>query len=355
MLFYYTQFLCKPTLILSFVCQYGKIPYRMNPPKMQTLPEPPSLIHALTAGFDTISNHVGVILFCVILDLYLWLGPHLRLAGLFQVVFQQLTASDERSLKAFSEIETAVQKFNLFSSLRTFPIGVPSLMAGRLPTETPLGQTLVWNVESVGAACGLWLLITLVGLIFGCLYFAVVAQVALTGRVSWRSAFHQWPWACLQILFLFVVWMGILGITLAPLSCLMSVFFAGGVDVAQVSMFAMLFIGGFLMWLVMPLVFSPHGIFAFGQAAWVSMRESMRLTRMALFPTLLLILMILVINMGLDVLWNAPADTSWLVLIGILGHAFISTGLLAASFIYYYDASGWMKAMMRQTRPSSIG
>jgi hypothetical protein len=42
-----------------------------------------------------------------------------------------------------------------------------------------------------------------------------------------------------------------------------------------------------------------------------------------------------------------PEETSWLSLVGVAGHAFVTTGLLAASFIYYRDADRWVKAILK--------
>jgi hypothetical protein len=39
-----------------------------------------------------------------------------------------------------------------------------------------------------------------------------------------------------------------------------------------------------------------------------------------------------------------------MTLIGIGGHAFITTGLLAASFIYYRDMSAWLQTVFEQLR-----
>ena len=49
------------------------------------------------------------------------------------------------------------------------------------------------------------------------------------------------------------------------------------------------------------------------------------------------------LSRGLDVLWSAPQTDSWLTLVGFAGHAFITTVLLAASFIYYRDMTDWLK------------
>jgi hypothetical protein len=63
--------------------------------------------------------------------------------------------------------------------------------------------------------------------------------------------------------------------------------------------------------------------------------------------------MILLISQGLDLLWQVPPQTSWFTLIGLIGHAFIVTGLLAASFVYYRDAGYWVDNLLQQTKLSS--
>jgi len=58
--------------------------------------------------------------------------------------------------------------------------------------------------------------------------------------------------------------------------------------------------------------------------------------------------MAFVISQGMDVLWQTPPEDSWLSLVGIFGHAFISTGILADSFIYYKQAEKRLQALMQQ-------
>jgi len=55
------------------------------------------------------------------------------------------------------------------------------------------------------------------------------------------------------------------------------------------------------------------------------------------------ILVCILINEGLNMVWTIPGTASWLLLIGIGGHAFIVTALLAASFLYYRDGIKWMQ------------
>ena len=46
----------------------------------------------------------------------------------------------------------------------------------------------------------------------------------------------------------------------------------------------------------------------------------------------------------------AAFPDSWMTLIGIAGHAFITTSLLAASFIYYRDMQVWLQTVFEKLK-----
>jgi hypothetical protein len=69
---------------------------------------------------------------------------------------------------------------------------------------------------------------------------------------------------------------------------------------------------------------------------------------MTLPKTALFFLIILLVSEVLDILWSTPKDDSWLILVGIAGHALVTTGMLAASFVYYRDADRWVDWVQRQ-------
>ena len=83
-------------------------------------------------------------------------------------------------------MRAGAQRLNLLSVIRTFPIGIPSLMAGRSPVETPSASPLWLDISTLGAGLGLWLLFIITGLVFGTLYFSVVAQATLSSKIDWR-------------------------------------------------------------------------------------------------------------------------------------------------------------------------
>jgi hypothetical protein len=330
----------------------------MESTNSQVSPAPPSLMKALLAGFDAVSNHIYLVFFSILLDLMLWLGPHFQLARLVQSVFNQAAALPDMNspdvanmMQTSRDLWTALaERFNLLAVLRSYPVGVPSLMSGRLPIAIPGGKPFVWEVPSFGATAGLWLLLSLLGLLAGTVYFAVVAQAALEGKIDWRGLLAEGPWSLLQVLLLTLFWLGLLILVSIPFSCMLSLFLVTGSGLGQV---AILLFGGLLAWFLLPLVFSPHGIFVNRRKVLNSIRDGVRLTRLTLPSTGLFLLIALLLSEGLDILWASPADTSWLTLIGVVGHAFVTCGLLAASFVYYRDADRWVQRVIQQAKFSA--
>ena len=70
------------------------------------------------------------------------------------------------------------------------------------------------------------------------------------------------------------------------------------------------------------------------------------MARFTLPTSSLFVLSVLLIAYGLNFLWNIPSSDSWMALVGIAGHAFITTSLLAASFIYYRDMQAWLQIVL---------
>jgi hypothetical protein len=321
----------------------------------QALPAPPSLIKSILAGFDAISNHISLILFSVAVDLFLWLGPHLGLSVLIRSLFDQAAALPNMNTPEMADMVSAsramwsalADKFNLASVIRSYPIGVPSLMISTAPTLVPGGSPSVWEVSSLGAAFAIFFLLTVLGLLIGTFYFQLIAQVSLEGRLQWRETLTRWPWSSLQVFLLALVWVALLLALSVPFSCLLSFALIVGAGVGQ---FAILLFGGLVVWMLFPLVFSPHGIFVYQRPMWNSLRDGIRVTRATLPSTGLFLLIVLVLSEGLDMLWRVPPETSWLTLVGITGHAFVTAGLLAATFVYYRDAMLWLQALLERSK-----
>ena len=319
----------------------------------QKQPAPPRLIPALVAGFDAIANHIYLIIFPLGLDVLIWLAPHLRLKSLIEALIAQMASfsvNEAPELTNMVEIGNEVwlqmaERLNLLMVLRSYPVGIPSLMASAGTMETPLGMPKMLEVPSAGYAFLLFMLLFVVGLVIGSFYYLIVSQVAIEGDFHWREAFLNWPRACMQVFLLTLIWVGLFFLVNIPASCLVSVATLAGFSLGQLSI---LLYGGFLVWLVFPLLFSAHGIFVSGMGVGASIRSGIRMTNATLLTTVTFIVAVILLTQGLDLLWRVPPTDSWLTLLGIAGHAFVGTGLLSASFIYYRTACSWISSIDRR-------
>jgi len=328
----------------------------MNRQRLEEFPPPPGVIGSLRAGFDAVSKHVALILLPVVLDVFLWLGPRLSVGGLvtpfFRLMFDEArkTLTSSAELKRFTDFQSGfgevIERFNLLSllgKLQTFPIGISSLLAQTMPVKTPLGSQDVLQVSSVPVLIGLMFLLILIGWVAGGLYFRWVSGTAL-GDAK-QEAEISFTRAIIQTLILSIIWFIALMMVLIPVMFVLTILTFLSPALASGAFFVMLILS---FWLIVPLFFTPHGIFVRKQNAFYSIFTSLRMARFTLPTSGLFVLSVLLLTTGLNYLWSVPPDDSWMMLVGIAGHAFITTALLAASFVYYRDMNVWLQTVFEQ-------
>lgn len=324
----------------------------MNTPPSQAAPSlpRPNLISCVRKGFDAVANHVELLLFPLFVDLFLWLGPHFTIRSmtegaiklLNEVIAQEGSLPEEAVAASQQTWQYFAEHFNLLAFLRTLPVGVPSLMATHAPINTPFGAPNSIELTEFAAASGLVILVVLIGLFMGSLFYLLVAQVSITNQIHWGAILQEWPKAALKSTGLLFALLGALVAVTLPVSCLVGTLAISGVMFSQIGMFLY---GVILAWWMFPLVFSAHGIFLYRDNLLLSIRRSIRLTRLTFPLTGTLILLLLLFSEGLDILWKTPKVESWLMLLGVGGHAFIATAFLAVSFVYFHETNRWLQSL----------
>lgn len=320
----------------------------MNTSDSKAISSQPKLWPSIGMGFSVVANHLVLLLFPVFLDLWIWLGYHVSMRTLLSDWLDQMTAFTQvqtAQMTTFTAMvrELLLERLNLMVALRSYPVGIPSLMSSVLPIETPLGQPLTVDIVSLSAGVVLFLGLTVLGLAFGSFYYLVVAQAALHGKPQWGSALRKLPWVFWQVFCLAVVWLALAMLVSIPFSCLLPVVPIGGLS--QIVTFLYM---ATIAWLFFPMLLSAHGIFVYQDKMLVSLMKSIHLTRLTLPTTTIFLLLVLLATQGLGIVWRWPAENSWMVLIGLMGHSFITTGLLAGSFLYYREADQWTQKFLRQ-------
>jgi hypothetical protein len=322
---------------------------------LKQIENPPKLMNAIIAGFNLIANHIILILFPVVLDTFIWLGPRLRL----QNVLEPMISRANQTLNTYNNTEITqllesaqeawsilISRINLTNSISTFPLGIPSLLSGTDLKGNPIGTSFSYEIPSFGLAVVVFILLTGIGVLIGGFYFSAIAKTVSTAKekISLPVIGSQLL-STFALLFLII---GLLIIVVIPALMIVSVFALFSPAIAQIVLLIFSFI---FIWLLIPLVFTPHGIFLNQLNVVKSIVTSFRLIRLLLPGTGLFLLLAMLIAQGLDILWHSAPSSSWFTLIGIIGHAFIYTSLITASFIYYQQGLDWMdKNIQRLTQ-----
>ena len=274
----------------------------MQAPKLvgASLPPPPGIIGSLRAGFDVIAGHVTVILMPLGLDLLLWLGPRLSLDRIAQPLLAQASSLAPSSGLQPQDFKAALdmyaqffKSFNVLVTLRTFPVGVFSLMSGRMPEQSPLGVPLTFQLDSALHVLGLIFVLTLIGWLFGALYFQWVASLVGVKPLSESpgAAAH----ALIQTLLYCVICAALAWTVGLPLLLVMYLLFAINTLLGEG---VLLFLGFISVWLIVPLFFSLHGIFIRKQNALASVLGGFQLTRFTLPTSSLFVLTVFLLGVG---------------------------------------------------------
>lgn len=323
----------------------------MEVSKVENLPPPPGIISSIKAGFDLIATHITAILLPLLLNLFLWLGPRLHMDALFDSIkrdvitlWQTGGVPAEDIQKILGWYESAIPNVNLFWLLRTLPIGISSLLLPKGTLATPLGVPDIWQVNALSFPGWIFLL-TFLGWVGGALYFRSVAWVVLADKEKSVGVFPAILQSVAVSFFTnFVVMMLIFPVLFLLFIVLQISAFLGNLFVLFLSLAS--------VWVIVPIFFWPLGVFMKKQNVFTSIMSSIQLTRFTLPTSSLFILVVFLLSYGLNFLWSIPSEDSWMTLLGIFGHSFVTTALLAASFIYYRDMSAWLQIVLERLRSS---
>lgn len=316
------------------------------------LPNPPyGVVASLAGGFEAVNARLELVLLPLALDVFLWLGPRLSILPLVDRFSQSLvdtlgadaTPDQLAVLTTFSQSLRAYgESFNAFSVLSTAPLGVPSLLAGRGSGAAPYGQPPIWYVESVPLYLVLWAAFVLMGLFLGAVYFGGIAQQVRDRRLSPITLLRQvWgDWARLTALTaLTVIFVVIAGTPMFFVSALLWLVSPILGNLAWIVAFTL------LLWALFYGGFSLHAMLLARRGLLGALWDSVRLVQFNLPQVASLLVLTVLLNLGLGLVWNIPSEGSWLLVLGLGGHALINTALVAASFVFYQDRYRWWLEM----------
>lgn len=311
-------------------------------------PSPPlSVIESLGRGFETVSSQASLLLIPMVLDLFLWLGPQLSLEPLVEPVANALDtqlsateAPDQSRELIHTMLTEAGETMNIFGMLSTFPLGVLSLMVSEPPMLTPIGNTSVIPLNNMSGLVTSVIILNLVGIMLGAVYFVLIAQQVLPEEARWSEPevisgiWVNW----LRLTALAVTIVAALVVILPPTFLLATLLGFLHPMLASIAGFLAIMA---VMSVMFFLSFSIHSIVLKGSKVITAIRDSMHLVRSNVQAVSGLLVLAMLMARGLRYLWTLPNSDSWLLLVGVAGHAFVATGLWAATFIFYQDRYRW--------------
>lgn len=319
-----------------------------------------TVIQALRTGLELTTRHWWLILLPLALDCLLWIGPRLSLADLGRTTLdwwivqaqQVQPAAPWLQENVLAVLRETVGRLNLLTQLSAPIVGVPVLLNGPTLAQTPWTPP-VWPVRDARALLTNWLALTVVGVCLSAFYFSAAARVVHPERFDRRAFVVNLAPAVGRVaglLLLIVLILSALGLPLFVLVALASLASpAFGLVIALAGSMV-------LMWGLIFLSFSLYALFYDGVSPLRALRSSLTLVQRHFPWALSLLLGLYLIENLSSTLWLAADDGSWLTLVSLIGHAYIATALVLATFVFYRDRSQLLIATaappMRARRPS---
>lgn len=300
----------------------------------------PKIFAAFKAGFDTVSKHLYLLFFPIILDLFLLFGFRITIVELMQDVIQKLILPPSATPDLVASWETVkiqsvefFRYFSLTSFLRTFPVGIPSLFSVTDFERNPIGTYQFIQLQQPGSAFLVILGMSLIGLFFAFFFYRSIARAISTQSVPTESILDKKSmisWIMIPTVFftftLVVIFPAVLIISL--IGAILPIFTSIG--------YFLLTIG--IITLITPMLFTPHFLFLENMTFKQALLTSFRTVRLTNAKSTTFLFIAIVVSYLTNMLWRIPSDDSWMLLVSVFGHALISTVILAASFHFILDA-----------------
>ncbi|NDJ34781.1 MAG: hypothetical protein GYB64_08935 [Chloroflexi bacterium] len=351
----------------------------MDPDKMPT--PPVGVIGIISRGFELVADKPILLLFPLLLDLLLLIGPQVDFSELLvlveaeghdrivqiseqaglpepviarQALMAELSALnggvEPRYMPALgvpavvapgiqSSIISGIQPDTPFARDQAPPLldasvwfqfGVPSLLTGRSAHTSP---TIILRIGGPLNAALLLTGLRLCGFALAMVFFMLIAQAVQSSTLSLRKLLADAPRRLLQglmfagvlavitVVTMFIFWLIALVLSLMNLG--------GGQLVIGVGT-------AVKAWIVLFMQFGLHGMLLNDRHLFPAIWDSMRVVQWHLPATLLFLMLIFAIDLVFTQIWLL-FDSGFLLLPGLVGHSVISAGLVAAGFIYFRD------------------
>jgi hypothetical protein len=308
-----------------------------------TPPAPPiGVIESLTTGFETVAGRLTLILIPLILDLVLWAGPRISYEPALKSL-SQMEGENSQNSNIWQQLLFPLfpeEYFHPMTSEQYMPVlAVPSVMAIRDARELPFAATPpVIPVSSISGLVIAGLIALQVGVLTLIPYWGFIGHAVLTEPVKFGRMVKQVLSVSAQVLvFEIVVGAVTCMVLFASLMALSAMWLVGREGAYPLVWILVIILLSICLTVNLLLCFTLHSMILNRRNILAAMWDSMRVVQWNMPSTLGLQMLTIMIYFGMQVIWRMADPGSWAALIAIVGNAFISTGLAAASFVFFKD------------------
>lgn len=300
----------------------------------------PKILQAFKVSFETLSRHIYLLIPPILVDLFFLFGTRLLISDEIQNWLNAVTLPSTVSpdvVKSWTDLSgqflELVSNFSLTGFLRSYPIGIPSLLAFRGLAENPTGLFSTIQVQNPGQIFFLILLFSILGFVFGALFLIWIGTTVQDRSLKQglQDLHRKIANLCL--------------IPILSIAGFLVIFIPAVMIIAVVANLMPILgsIGYFILSLIListltPYFFTPHEIILFNRTFKMATKESRNTVRPTNAKTSIFLLLLFLFTYATNLLWQIAKDDSWIMLVSILGHALVTTLMFVASFHYYIDA-----------------
>ncbi|MGE3269452.1 MAG: hypothetical protein AB7P40_11940 [Chloroflexota bacterium] len=285
---------------------------------------------SLANGFAVVNQQPWIILIPILLDLFFLFGPRVSIAP---VVSQLVTApgfaqsfGPEVSVAVIAQAEEA----NLLGLLSPGSITLPTIVPA-----LGIGRGAFMFIDSAGQAALIGLAALLVGAGLGSLYQTLIAQQARDGELSLWNLPLDTVLAWLRLVLLAVLVLVVMFLITVPFGLLTAVARLAG---AGLEGLVLAIVGTLALIGQLYLFFASDAIFISRVGPIRAIRNSVAVVQMGVWATLLLAVTITATLIGMSLMWSLlTGQASWGLALGIVGNAYIASGLAAAKMLFYQE------------------
>ena len=309
--------------------------------------QPTGVIETLSAGYAALNRQLWVLLLPIIVDVFLWFGPHVSYSPLVDPTVTHATEwtrqvalgpRSARNLEIAATLEDTRQwliahadDVNALTLVVWGPVAVPAM--GLLPTTAgDLTFVSTW-LQGMGILLGC----AAASLLLGAWFYRGLAAATTGARGGVFSAGRGAPRAVLHVVGLTATLVGVGALLGVPV--LLLVGFTALVSPPVALLGAVLLACG-VGFAALHLFFAIDAMFVSNLGPLAAIQGSVSTVRRHLWSSVALIALSWLILLGMGRVWDVLAgalQAPFGVALGILGNAYIASGLIAAGMVFYFE------------------